>query len=555
MKPKRRRYLIVSGGALILIVVAAVVAVLRFNINSYKAQIETAASETIGLDVRINGKMRLSFFPFGFSARDIHFANEGGEILSLEHIKIGAELIPLLKKQLKITSCDLFRPTITIVKDSSGKYNFESIEEKLTKGRGGIAFSLNQLKLSKGTFVYLDKKTGEKTELKEINLAIKNPSIVDAHADIIENISFTGSIDCKEILQESFRAENLKAFVKAAKGIYRLQPFGIGSLVYLDKKTREKTELKEINLAIGDLSVAGAPGPVIKNLSFTGTMEGKELRRKDLKIDSIKSHIKAAKGVFYFNSLTMDIFGAKGEGDVTANESEPDAQYKIDLTVSKLDFEKLQESFGAKKLIGGKGDLVTSLTVKEKKGRSLLSGTNGTLSLRGNNLITHTVDLDKVLSAYEASQRFNLVDIGAFFIAGPLGSAALKGYRYGDVYYQARGGRGTITRFVSHWKIKNGQAEAADCAFATPHNRVALKGRLNLVSERYDNVTVALLDDKGCAKLKQSISGPFGAPNVGAVSAVQSLAEPIFNLYRKAKRFIQGGRCEVFYSGSVQQPR
>ena len=98
-------------------------------------------------------------------------------------------------------------------------------------------------------------------------------------------------------------------------------------------------------------------------------------------------------------------------------------------------------------------------------------------------------------------------------------------------------------------------ADATDCALATHHNRVALKGKLDLVSERYDNVIVALLDDKGCAKIKQGISGFFGSPQVVAVRAVESLAGPIFNLYRKAKRFVQGGKCEVFYNGSVQQPR
>ncbi|MCK7491001.1 MAG: hypothetical protein MZW92_03805 [Comamonadaceae bacterium] len=97
-------------------------------------------------------------------------------------------------------------------------------------------------------------------------------------------------------------------------------------------------------------------------------------------------------------------------------------------------------------------------------------------------------------------------------------------------------------------------ADAADCALATRHNRVALKGKLDLVSERYDNVIVALLDDRGCAKFKQSISGPFGSPRVDAVSAMESLAGPLSKLYRKAKRFIQSGKCEVFYNGSVRQP-
>jgi hypothetical protein len=183
-----------------------------------------------------------------------------------------------------------------------------------------------------------------------------------------------------------------------------------------------------------------------------------------------------------------------------------------------------------------------------------MSSMDGSFSLRGDNLVIYTMDLDKVLSSYETSQKFNLVDVGAFFIAGPLSTVALKSYRYGDFYNQTRGGQGTITQFISHWKIKGGVADATDCALATRHNRVALKGKLDLVGEQYDNVTVALLDDKGCAKFKQDISGSFGSPRVGAVSAMQSLAGPISDLYRKAKRFIQGGECEVFYDGAVKQP-
>ncbi len=470
--------LMIIGGVAALIVIAVFIALLSFDINFFKSKIESAASEATGLDVRINGKMRLSFFPFGLSAKDIHCANKGGEILSLERLKIGAELKPLLKKQLKVTACELVKPSVTIVKDAEGKYNFFGRNDKKSPEEApGKAFHLNELKLTKGTLVYLDKTTGEKTELKEINLTIKDLVIADTSGDIIKNLSFTGAVSCKE------------------------------------------------------------------------------LSKKDLKIDSIRSDIRAEKGVFSLKPLTMNIFGAKGEGDFVADKREADAEYKINLNVSKLDFERLQESFGAARLISGKSDLTASLTVKEKGKRSLIKGTDGTLSLRGDNLITHTVDLDKILSTFETSMKFNLVDVGAFFIAGPLGSIALKGYRYGDVYYQTRGGRGTVTHFVSRWNIKDGVADATDCALATRHSRVALKGKLNLVSERYENVTVALLDAKGCAKFKQGISGPFGSPRIDAVSSMESLAGQFSNYYRKAKRLIQGGKCKVFYDGAVQQPR
>jgi AsmA protein len=476
MHTKKKALLFILGSGFVALVLAVIIFALTFNINAYKPRIEAAASGATGLEVRINGKLGLSFFPFGVSARDIRVASKSGEILSLANLKLGAELIPLLKKQLKVTSCELVKPVASIVKEADGKYNFESTEKKSPKGKPEAALTLNEFRLSKGVLVYLDKKTGEKTELKDFNLASEDLVIPDTSEDIIKSVSLTGSFDCKEV------------------------------------------------------------------------------RKKDLRIVNVKSPVKVDKGVIYLMPLTMDIFGSQAQGDLTADNSEADAVYKINLKVSKLDFEKFTESFSTKKVIGGKGDLYASLTIKEKGSRNLMSGMDGTFSLRGDNLVIYTMDLDKVLTSYETSQKFNLVDVGAFFIAGPLSAVAIRGYRYGDFYSQTRGGQGAITQFISHWKIKNGVADATDCALATRHNRIALKGRLNLVSKQYDDVIVALLDDKGCAKFKQGISGPFSSPKVGAVSTVESLAGPIFNLFSKAKRLVQGGKCEVFYNGSVQQP-
>lgn len=554
MATGKKKALIAAGGIAALAVIAAVVVVSSLNINAYKTGIETEASGITGLDVRINGKMGLSLFPFGVSAADIHVSNKGVEILSLENLKLGVELIPLLKKQLKITGCELVKPAITIVKDAAGKYNFEGSKKGPEKGPGGAAFSFNALKLSRGDLVYLDRKTGEKAEIKDFNLAVKDLSAGDAAAGIINNVSFTGSFDCKAVEQKNFNIENFRAGVKAVKGTYSLDPLAIGTLVYIDRKTGEKTELKEISLVITGLTAGGASGDFIKDISCTGSLNCKELEKRDLKIGNISSSLKMDKGVISLMPLTMEIFGAKAEGDAVADESAAEAVYKIDLKIPKLDFEKLQEAFGKKRVVGGKADLDAYLTIKEKGGRSLMSGMDGTLSLQGDNLVLYTMDIDKVLSSLEASQKFNLVDLGAFFIAGPLGSLATKGYHFGDVYNQTRGGQGAITRFVSHWKIRHGVADATDCAFATHRHRVALKGRLDLVGERYDNVTVALLNEKGCATFRQNINGPFGSPKVGAVSAAESLAGPVINLFRSAKSLVEGGKCEVFYNGAVRQP-
>lgn len=554
MRTQRGKWLMIAGGAVALIIIAAAAAHLLFDINTFKSNIESAAGDATGLRVRIHGKIGLSFSPFGVSAEDIHVANRDGEILSLENLKLGLVLLPLLKKQLEITTCELAKPVVTIVKDSEGRYNFEKTEKKSRKWKLKAGPGLKKLKLSNGALVYLDKKTGNKTELKDINFAVKDFSIGNPPRDIIKGASFSGNFDVKEVLQKNLMLSNLRATVQAVRGIYDFQPLAIGSLVYVAGKPGEKTELKGISLAVKDLSLADSSGEMIKKVSFTGNMTCREVRNKNLRVNNVKSSITAKKAVFHLKPLTMDIFGARGNGDASADKSDVDTVYSINLKITKLDFEKLQKSIGAKMVIGGKGDLFASLTMKEKGDRKLLSRIDGTLALRGDNLVIYSLDLDKVLSKYETSQEFNLVDLGAFFIAGPLGPVALRGYRYGDLYSQTRGGRGAITQFISHWKINGSVADATDCAFATQHHRVALKGRLNLVSERFEKVTVALLDDKGCAKFKQSISGPFGRPEISAVSAAESLAGPFADLYRKAKRLVQGGRCEVFYHGAVRQP-
>ncbi|NTW88660.1 MAG: AsmA-like C-terminal region-containing protein, partial [Desulfobulbaceae bacterium] len=391
-------------------------------------------------------------------------------------------------------------------------------------------------------------------DLKDFNLSVKDLSIENLPDGVVKSASFTGNFDSREVRGTDFRIENLRTTVKAVKGKYNFEPLTIGTLAHVDRTSGEKTDLQGITLAVRNLSMVNAPGKIIQKISFTGEMDCTEVRKKDLKITNVKSPVTAEKGVFHLNPFTMDIFGAKGVGDATLDTSETDTLYKINLKISRLDFEKLGQSFGIKKVIGGKGDLVAAMTLKEKGSRMLMSSLDGTFSLRGDNLVIYSMDLDKVLSKYETSQEFNLVDLGAFFIAGPLSTFAVRGYRAGDLYSQTRGGEGVITHFNSHWKITRGVADAVDCALATRHNRVALKGRLDLVSERYDTVIVALLDDKGCAKFKQSISGPFRKPRISPLSAAESLAGPFSHLYGTVKRFVQGGKCEVLYNGSVQQP-
>lgn len=475
MKSSWKKVLVVAclGAALTAVLILCIT--LLVDINSYKPRIEAALLESTGLNVKLNGKIGLSLFPLGVSARDIQVTKKGSEILTLKKLKLGMDLWPLLKKQIHITRCKLVNPKLTISRDASGKYNFETPGKKSSKGSLGAAASLKEITVSHGT------------------------------------------------------------------------------LVYLDQKTKAETELKDIDLDLDNLRVANASGNLMKQISFTGSVACGEIRKKHLIIENFQSPVRTDAGMIYFTPLNMDVFGAKGKGALTLNVSETDTIYGIDLKVMNLDFAKLGESFGKKKTVGGRGDLYASLTMRQK-GDNLMRGANGTFSMQGKNLVFYTMDLDKILSLYQSNRQTNLVNIGSIFIAGPISTAALEAYRYADTYYEAKKGQTSITKFMAKWKIRDGMADAVDCALTTQKNRIAAKGKLNLVSERYENLTVAQVDRKGCAKFKQTVNGPFNSPHISTTSTLQLIGASIINLYSEAKDIVQGGDCEVFYAGSVGPP-
>ena len=90
---------------------------------------------------------------------------------------------------------------------------------------------------------------------------------------------------------------------------------------------------------------------------------------------------------------------------------------------------------------------------------------------------------------------------------------------------------------------------------ATPKNRIALQGGLDFVHGRFADVTVAVIDAGGCAKMRQTIRGAFAEPVVEKPHILGSLAGPMIKLYGATRGMFPAGPCEVFYSGSVPPPK
>ncbi|HJX57370.1 MAG TPA: AsmA-like C-terminal region-containing protein, partial [Thiobacillus sp.] len=223
-------------------------------------------------------------------------------------------------------------------------------------------------------------------------------------------------------------------------------------------------------------------------------------------------------------------------------------------TLAQLHVDAFLKPMSPKNVPEGSADLTANLSMQGKTVKDMRQTLQGQVSLRGKNLILNGRDLDQEFARFESSQTFNLVDVGAFFFAGPVGLAVTKGYSFASIL-QGSEGRSEIRTLVSDWKVERGVALSRDVAIATTKNRVALQGGLDFVNERFDNVTVALIDDKGCIRAQQTIHGAFNNPVVENPSTLKALTGPVVKLLKQVGSLFPGGECEVFYAGSVVPPK
>jgi AsmA protein len=329
-----------------------------------------------------------------------------------------------------------------------------------------------------------------------------------------------------------------------------------GKIVYVDRKSGGETSLDAIDLSVRDLSIPTGPGVRLsKGISFSGDLSAKEMKTKDLAAADVRAKVTAGAGVYEFRPFAIKLFGGAGEGGIRVDLSGETPSLRVKYTLAKFRAEESLAGLAQEKYLSGPMTVTPDLSFRGKDVDGMRRTLSGSVSLQGDGLTFHGMEIDKVLSKAEDAQKLGLADVGAFVLAGPLGSAALKGYRYGDLYRSTtREGETRITRLVSDWTVRDGVADARDVAFTTGKNRIALKGKLDLVNRRFVDVTVAALDGKGCARVRQNISGSFADPRMDKTSFLQSFTEPILGTLKRAGKVLGLSLCEPFYTGTVSPP-
>ncbi|MHB8455585.1 MAG: AsmA family protein [Acidiferrobacterales bacterium] len=474
--PKSRKIILVAVGAFICLIIIVVGSLFLFaDLNAFKPRIEAAAAGTLGMDVRIGGRLGIGFSPGLFiMLADVHIRNGKVDVVSAKKARLWVDLPSLFQGEVRIKKIALIQPRISIEQERDGTFNFEQRE---AAGRTLPPLTLTSFSLSNGTILYTDMRSGAVFTAGRCNLDIHHLRFMGGKgANLMTRLSFTAILACEEIRKNNFTVSNLKF---AADG---------------------------------------------------------------------------QNGIFNFNPISMNVFGGQGSGSIRADFSRNVPCYHVRYSVPKFHIEEFFKTFTKRKVADGVMDFSTILSMQGMTFNEMKQTANGQISLQGENLTLHGADLDREFARYKSSQNFNLVDVGAVFLAGPVGLVVTKGYNFAS-FLHGSGGHSEIRQLVSDWKVNHGVAQAQDVAMTTNKNRIALKGDIDFVSEKFNDVTVALVNDKGCAKILQTIHGTLKKPVIDRPNILDSITGPAFNFIKKARDLFPGGRCKVFYTGSIAPPK
>jgi hypothetical protein len=228
----------------------------------------------------------------------------------------------------------------------------------------------------------------------------------------------------------------------------------------------------------------------------------------------------------------------------------------VEQTLQQFPAEQLLKALSLRPVASGRMNLSAKLAMQGRGVQDLQQSMKGTVSLRGQGLTYNASDLDQQFARFESTQNFNLFDVGALFLAGPAGLLVTKGVDFASAAQGSRDtqGRSEIRMLVSDWSVERGVARAHDVALATPAHRVALKGGIDLVNDRFQEMTIALVDAKGCPKVQQQVRGTLQKPQLDRPNAIETIAGPAVRLLKKGAELMGADSCEVFYAGAVPAP-
>lgn len=339
-------------------------------------------------------------------------------------------------------------------------------------------------------------------------------------------------------------------------GTFSLQRLRVtdARLTYHDRATDRKWLIEQCDLNLHNIHHGGgALQQVLETLGAEGGIQCESLGQDRFQLSDLSVEIRGDKGVFQLDPVSAVAFEGELSGRIEADLSSATPTLHAENQLAGFDFGAFMGMLNPDQGASGKIDMDLDLKAWGSTWQSLRQSAAGKFSMNATELTFDGYNLDKELEDYTETQHFNLIDVGAVFLAGPVGLAVTRGYAFTGLLEDSEGST-TIDQMVSDWAIEDGVASASDVAFRTPKHRLALTGALDFGNVSFRNLRVAVIDSEGCAVVEQKITGPFNDPEIDKPNVLVAVTGPMLDLVQRGVQAITNSDCEAVYTGSMPHP-
>lgn len=325
-------------------------------------------------------------------------------------------------------------------------------------------------------------------------------------------------------------------------------------LTYHDRATDRKWLIEQCDLNLHTIHHdGGALQQMLETLGGEGGIQCQSLRQDRFQLSDLSVEIRGDKGVFQLDPVSAVAFEGELSGRIDADLSSTPPTLHAENQLAGFDFGAFMGMLNPDQGASGRIDMDLDLKARGSDWQSLRQSAAGKFSMNATGLTFDGYNLDKELEDYTETQHFNLIDVGAVFLAGPVGLAVTRGYAFTGLLEDSEGST-TIDQMVSDWAIEDGVASASDVAFRTPKHRLALTGALDFGNVSFRNLRVAVIDSEGCAVVEQKITGPFNDPEIDKPNVLVAVTGPMLDLVQRGVQAITNSDCEAVYTGSMPHP-
>ena len=194
----KKRFGIFKILAIVVVLLVAVIIALPFviDVNKFRPELEGKLRETLAREVKV-GNLKLSLLSGTVAVDDISIADDLAfsrtPFISARSFQLGVELKPLIfSKVIRITEILLDKPSITLIRSASGKWNFSSLgnqagaptmetPSQAPSSLAGMDISINQLKIANGTVTVIQSEgRGKPSSFSDVNLTATGLSLSSA---------------------------------------------------------------------------------------------------------------------------------------------------------------------------------------------------------------------------------------------------------------------------------------------------------------------------------------------------------------------------------------